>query len=60
MPTMASSCTPSAKTGSLAAPLPGTTVFGTAPATRVTGALLSGYSYLPGGPSPGELSISRT
>jgi hypothetical protein len=58
--TMTASCTPSAKTGSLTAPLPGTTVFGAVPAAGVTGGLPGAYSYLPGGPSPGELSISRT
>jgi hypothetical protein len=60
MQTMTTSCTPSAKTGSLTAPLPGTTVFGAVPAGLLSGGLPGVYSYLPGGPSPGELSISRT
>lgn len=53
-------CTPSAKTGSLSAPLPGTTVIGATSggtADRTTPWL---WSYRPGSPSPGELSISRT
>ncbi|MET3949216.1 hypothetical protein [Arthrobacter sp. UYEF36] len=57
---MTASCTPSAKTGSLAAPLPGTGVIArhTNPGMQSTmGAL---WSYLPGSPSPGRLCISRT
>lgn len=54
------SCTPSAQSGSLNAPLPGTTVFGAVPGSGPLDALLRAYSYLPGSPSPGELSISRT
>lgn len=54
------SCTPSAKTGSLSAPLPGTALYGVisnpVPADAATGH----WSYRPGSPSPGELSISRT
>jgi len=57
---MTASCTPSGKTGSLSAPLPGTGFSGAisnpGPADSVPGH----WSYLPGGPSPGELSISRT
>ncbi|MCU1549065.1 MAG: hypothetical protein JWO29_2016 [Arthrobacter sp.] len=54
------SCTPSAKTGSLAAPMPGTAVSGSVPAAGTAGALPRPYSYLSGSPSPAELSISRT
>lgn len=60
MHAMTAACTPSAKSGSLAAPLPGTWVIAR---TTITGALTNagaGWSYLPGSPSPGELCISRT
>ena len=60
MQTMTVSCTPSAKSGSLTAPLPGTTLFGVIPGAGPAAALEGLYSYLPGSPSPGELSISRT
>ncbi len=53
-------CTLSATAGSLTAPLPGTTMFGAVPAADPPGSLPPRYSYLPGSPSPGELSISRT
>ncbi|MCB5273092.1 hypothetical protein BJG92_00604 [Arthrobacter sp. SO5] len=60
MQPMTASCTPSAKSGSLAAPLPGTWVIArstdTAPPTDTS----AGWSYLPGSPSPGDLCISRT
>ena len=58
--TMTVACTPSAKTGSLSAPMPGTAVFSVdsgAGAARTAPGL---WSYLPDTPSPGELSISRT
>lgn len=60
MQSMTAACTPSAKTGSLAAPLPGTGII-----TRNTNAAMPSaigvrWSYLPGSPSPGELCISRT
>ncbi|MBT2551479.1 hypothetical protein [Arthrobacter sp. ISL-5] len=58
--TMTVSCTPSGKTGSLSVPLPGTAVFDVVSNARAPGALPASYSYLPGSPSPGELSISRT
>jgi hypothetical protein len=58
--TMTVSCIPSAKTGSLSAPMPGTAVFGKIRDPGAPGAAPVLYSYLPGGPSPGELSISRT
>ncbi|MBT2521160.1 hypothetical protein [Arthrobacter sp. ISL-28] len=60
MHTMTVSCTPSAKTGSLSAPLPGTAVLGIISNARAPGAVSHSYSYRPGSPSPGELSISRT
>lgn len=60
MHTMTVSCTPTGKTGSLAAPLPGTSVVGVNSDTSGPGAVPGSYSYLPGCPSPGELSISRT
>jgi hypothetical protein len=58
--TMTASCTPSGKTGSISVPLPGTAVFDVISNARAPGAVPVSYSYLPGGPSPGELSISRT
>lgn len=44
----------------LAAPLPGTKVFTVNLNAIVAGAVTGDYAYLPGSPSPGELSISRT
>ncbi|WP_457964039.1 hypothetical protein M1E17_21360 [Arthrobacter sp. D1-29] len=56
---MGSQCVPSAKTGSLAAPQPGTAALAfTGYGRSVTPTVA--YSYLREGPSPGELSISRT
>lgn len=60
MHTMTVSCTPLAQTGSLSVPLPGTGVFGSISNARAPGAVPHTYSYLPGSPSPGQLSISRT
>ena len=60
MHTMTVSCTPSGKTGSLSVPLPGTAVFGVISNATAPGAVPGSYSYRPGSPSPGELSISRT
>ena len=60
MHAMTAACTPSAKSGSLAAPMPATWVIAR---TTITGALAdtsAGWSYFPGSPSPGELCISRT
>jgi len=57
---MTASCTPSAKTGSLSAPLPGTAFSGVSSTPAAADTLTGHWSYLPGGPSPGELSISRT
>lgn len=60
MQTMTAACTPSAKTGSLTAPLPGTAVFAFGSNTTADARATEYWSYLPDGPSPGELSISRT
>jgi hypothetical protein len=60
MQTMTAACTPSAKTGSLTAPLPGTTVFAVDSNTSDDAKATECWSYLPDSPSPGELSISRT
>ena len=60
MHAMAGSCIPSVKTGSLAAPSPGTTAFKVIPRAGAAGTVPGDWSYLPGAPSPGELSISRT
>jgi hypothetical protein len=55
-----SACVPSAAVSTLAAPPPGTAPTSLQnPDTRGTGAVRA-YAYLPGGPSPGDLSISRT
>jgi hypothetical protein len=60
MQAMTGACIPSANTGSLTAPLPGTAVLAVNnnPGTLLVGA--GRWSYLPGSPSPGELCISRT
>ena len=54
------SCTPSAKKASLTAPLPGSTSPILPPGYRLGGPVTGDYRYLPGTPSPLELSISRT
>ncbi|MEO5318868.1 hypothetical protein PV761_09840 [Arthrobacter sp. CC3] len=59
MQAMTTACTPSAKTASMAAPPPGTNVLGNSNNTAA-GAVTGQWSYLPGSPSPCELSISRT
>lgn len=53
-------CTPLAKAGSLSAPEPGSV--GQLPDARVSSGVetMRFYPYLPDGPSPGDLSISRT
>lgn len=56
---MTMSCIPSVKNASLAAPSPGSTVFIISQA-GAAGAVPGHYFHLPGTPSPGELSISRT
>jgi hypothetical protein len=60
MHAMTVACTPSAKTASMAAPPPGTLVLGISNNTAPAGAVTGQWSYLPGSPSPCELSISRT
>ena len=57
---MTAACTPTAKTGSFSAPLPGTTVIAVISSGAADGMLPGRRSYLPDTPSPGELSISRT
>ena len=57
---MTVSCIPSAKTASLAAPLPGSTVFASPTDCGTGDAAAARWSYLPTGPSLLELSISRT
>lgn len=60
MQAMTEACTPSAKSGSLAAPLPGAWVIARSTNTGALTHASAGWSYLPGSPSPGELCISRT
>ena len=60
MQSMTSACTPSAKTGSLAAPLPGTGIIARNTNAGTQSAISALWSYLPGSPSPDELCISRT
>jgi hypothetical protein len=60
MQAMSASCTPSVKTGSLAAPLPGTGISFRNPNTGALATISARWSYLPGSPSPGDLCISRT
>jgi hypothetical protein len=57
---MTAACTPSAKSGSLAAPLPGTGIIARNINAGAPGTPSARWSYLPGSPSPGELCISRT
>lgn len=59
MQAVTGSCIPLAKTTSLAAPPPGTFVRGISNST-VTARDDLRWTFLPGSPSPGELSISRT
>ena len=60
MQAMTVACTPSAKTASMAAPPPGTLVLEISNNAAAAGAVNGQWSYLPGSPSPCELSISRT
>lgn len=60
MQAMTAACTPSAKTGSLAAPQPGTGMISVNINTGALSTITDRWSYLPGSPSPGELCISRT
>jgi hypothetical protein len=59
-PTAHVDCTPSPAGASLSAPQPGTTLLEAQPWTAAWADRLSGYSYLPGTPTPRDLSISRT
>jgi hypothetical protein len=52
-------CVPAPGTSSLAAPLPGSTPFSVQSSAGLAVTVV-GYTYLPNGPSPGELCISRT
>ena len=60
MQSMTAACTPSAKKGSLAAPLPGTGIIARNANAGTPSTISALWSYLPGSPSPGELCISRT
>lgn len=60
MQSMSGACTPSAKTGSLTAPLPGTGIIARDTNTGTRSTINALWSYLPDGPSPAELCISRT
>lgn len=53
-------CTPSVKTGTLAAPAPGTSVLGSAVVRAGQAGPASPSDHRPDSPSPCELSISRT
>lgn len=59
-PSAHTGCTPSPSGASLGAPHPGTTPLEHRPWTAVRADRLSGYAYLPGTPTPLDLSISRT
>jgi hypothetical protein len=60
MPAVHVACTPSPAGASLSAPQPGTTLLEAQPWTTARTDRLSGYAYLPGTPTPRDLSISRT
>lgn len=60
MQAMTGSCTPAAKTGCLAAPLPGTGIIGGDTDAGTLATIAAQWSYVPGSPSPGELCTSRT
>lgn len=60
MHSMTAACTPSAKTGSLAAPLPGAGITARNTNAGTPGSISARWSHLPSSPSPGELCISRT
>ena len=60
MQSMTAACTPSAKTGSLAAPLPGTGIIARDTNAGTQSTISALWSYLPGSLSPAELCISRT
>lgn len=54
------SCTPSPAGAPVGAPLPGTSLAEIQPWTAARADRPSGYAYLPGTPTPRDLSISRT
>jgi hypothetical protein len=54
------SCVPAPGGASLAAPLPGTVAFAVPDLSAARLQAVAAYAYVPGSPSPGELSISRT
>ena len=58
--TVHAGCTPSPAGASLSAPQPGSTFLEGESWTAVRADLPSGYAYLPGTPTPRDLSISRT
>ncbi len=60
MQAMGATCTPSAKTASFTAPPPGDAGLAVNARAGFNLAAPATYSYLPGSPSPGDLSISRT
>jgi hypothetical protein len=60
MQAMGAPCTPSAKTASFTAPPPGDAGLAVNDRAGFNPAAPAAYSYLPGSPSPGDLSISRT
>lgn len=60
MHAMAAGCTPSAKAGSLTAPLPGTAILSWNTGAGDLTSACAQWSYSPSSPSPGELCISRT
>ncbi|MEV7458124.1 hypothetical protein [Pseudarthrobacter oxydans] len=57
---MAGSCIPAVKTVSLASPSSGAAVVSVVPPAGATGTVRGHWAHVPGTPSPGELSISRT
>ncbi len=59
-PTVHAGCTPSPAGASLSAPQPGSTFLDGESWTAARADLPSGYAYLPGTPTPRDLSISRT
>jgi hypothetical protein len=54
------SCVPAPGGASLAAPQPGTVAFAVPDPSAGRLQAVAAYAYIPGSPSPGELSISRT
>lgn len=60
LPQPGAGCTPLAKAGSLAAPEPGSTGQWADAQFSSGAAAPRSYDYLPDGPCPGDLSISRT